>query len=422
MNMKWGLMTMNDKKRIVAGYVKDGRLAVYDMKGNLLCNASPEDEAFIITVKHTFNGCDIIVGYEPQTLISFIVKHGITLQSYDFIDISSYTEFDFKRNKSHSTGSRPSIIDIAKLYGFPINGNEAKDDALIILRTFLLLRERIEDSNATILEKDFTSKEDRDSFFRIINWIDTEYCSRSTNLIARTEGSHSVSYMTINYDEIRTRISKWIKKECTYVRVSYDEEYMLHIFTGIQSEDEMNSHEPDTQYQHMTIIPVPEHMNNMLHRKDVSRKDIFSKAKKDWISQNLRKTTIEGLLTYLKSPAEAEKKSYEEMFSLGMSDIDIAHRKGIRLATVIENRIKILGSKDSSIIDGYITNGTEEPVYEQFATNDYYKRLNGTISPYKAKSTERAIRSETGIHVDYISMMAVFHKILFKGHYMDVSC
>ena len=420
--MKWGLMTMNNKKRIVAGYVKDGRLAVYDMKGNLLCNASPEDEAFIITVKHTFNGCDIIVGYEPQTLISFIVKHGITLQSYDFIDISSYTEFDFKRNKSHSTGSRPSIIDIAKLYGFPINGNEAKDDALIILRTFLLLRERIEDSNATILEKDFTSKEDRDNFFRIINWIDTEYCSRSTNLIARTEGSHSVSYMTINYDEIRTRISKWIKKECTYVRVSYDEEYMLHIFTGIQSEDEMNSHEPDTQYQHMTIIPVPEHMNNMLHRKDVSRKDIFSKAKKDWISQNLRKTTIEGLLTYLKSPAEAEKKSYEEMFSLGMSDIDIAHRKGIRLATVIENRIKILGSKDSSIIDGYITNGTEEPVYEQFATNDYYKRLNGTISPYKAKSTERAIRSETGIHVDYISMMAVFHKILFKGHYMDVSC
>lgn len=421
MNMKWGLMTMNDKKRIVAGYVKDGRLAVYDMKGNLLCNASPEDEAFIITVKHTFNGCDLIVGYEPQTLISFIVKHGITLQSYDFIDISSYTEFDFNR-KSHGTVSRPSINDIAKLYGFPVNGNEAKDDALIILRTFLLLRERIEDSNATISEKDITSKEDRDSFFRIINWIDTEYCSRSTNLIARTEGSHSVSYMTINYDEIRTRISKWIKKECAYVRVSYDEEYMLHIFTGIQSEDEMNSHEPDTQYQHMTIIPVPEHMNNMLHRKDVSRKDIFSKAKKDWISQNLRKTTIEGLLTYLKSPAEAEKKSYEEMFSLGMSDIDIAHRKGIRLATVIENRIKILGSKDSSIIDGYITNGTEEPVYEQFATNDYYKRLNGTISPYKAKSTERAIRSETGIHVDYISMMAVFHKILFKGHYMDVSC
>lgn len=89
---------------------------------------------------------------------------------------------------------------------------------------------------------------------------------------------------------------------------------------------------------------------------------------------------------------------------------------------MIENRIKILGSKDSSIIDGYITNGTEEPIYEQFATNDYYKRLNGTISPYKAKSTERAIRSETGIHVDYISMMAVFHKILFKGHYMDVSC
>ena len=412
---------MNDKKRIVAGYVKDGRLAVYDMKGNLLCNASPEDEAFIITVKHTFNGCDLIVGYEPQTLISFIVKHGITLQSYDFIDISSYTEFDFNR-KSHGTVSRPSINDIAKLYGFPVNGNEAKDDALIILRTFLLLRERIEDSNATISEKDITSKEDRDSFFRIINWIDTEYCSRSTNLIARTEGSHSVSYMTINYDEIRTRISKWIKNECAYVRVSYDEEYMLHIFTGIQSEDEMNSHEPDTQYQHMTIIPVPEHMNNMLHRKDVSRKDIFSKAKKDWISQNLRKTTIEGLLTYLKSPAEAEKKSYEEMFSLGMSDIDIAHRKGIRLATVIENRIKILGSKDSSIIDGYITNGTEEPVYEQFATNDYYKRLNGTISPYKAKSTERAIRSETGIHVDYISMMAVFHKILFKGHYMDVSC
>ena len=411
---------MNDEKRIVAGHVKDGRLAVYDMKGNLLCNASPEDEAFIITVKHAFNGCDIIVGYEPQTLISFIVKHGITLQSYDFIDISSYTDFDFKRNKSHGTGGRTSINDIAKLYGFPVNGNEAKDDALIILRTFLLLRKRLEDSNATISEKNITSKEDRDSFFRIINWIDTEYCSRSTNLIARTEGSHSVSYMTINYDEIRTRISKWLKKECTYARVSYDEEYRLHIFTGIQSEDEMNSHEPDIQYQHMTIIPVPEHMNNMLHRKDITRKDIFSKAEKDWISQNLRKTTIEKLHSYLKSPAEAEEKSYEEMFSSGMSDIDIAHRKGIRLATVIENRIKILGSKDVSIIDGYITNGTEEPVYEEFITNDYYKRLNGTISPYKAKSTERAVRKETGIHVDYISMMAVFYKILFNGHYMDV--
>ena len=413
---------MNDEKRIVAGHVKDGRLAVYDMKGNLLCNASPEDEAFIITVKHAFNGCDIIVGYEPQTLISFIVKHGITLQSYDFIDISSYTDFDFKRNKSHGTGGRTSINDIAKLYGFPVNGNEAKDDALIILRTFLLLRKRLEDSNATISEKNITSKEDRDSFFRIINWIDSEYCSRSTNLIARTEGSHSVNYMTINYDEIRTRISKWLKKECTYARVSYDEEYRLHIFTGIQSEDEMNSHEPDIQYQHMTIIPVPEYMNNMLHRKDITRKDIFSKAEKDWISQNLRKTTIEKLHSYLKSPAEAEEKSYEEMFSSGMSDIDIAHRKGIRLATVIENRIKILGSKDVSIIDGYITNGTEEPVYEEFITNDYYKRLNGTISPYKAKSTERAVRKETGIHVDYISMMAVFYKILFNGHYMDVSC
>ena len=413
-------MIMNDEKRIVAGHVKNGRLAVYDMKGNLLCNASPEDEAFIITVKHAFSGCDRIVGYEPQTLISFIVKHGITLQSYDFIDISSYTDFDFKRNKSHSTGSKPSINDIAKLYGFPVNGNESKDDALIILRTFLLLKERLEDSNATILEKDITSKEDRDSFFRIINWIDTEYCSRSTNLIARTEGSHSVSYMTINYDEIRTRISKWIKKECTYVRVSYDEEYRLHIFTGIQSEDEINSHEPDTQYQHMTIIPVPEHINNMLHRKDVSRKDIFSKAEKDWISQNIRKATIEGLLTYLKLPAEAEKKSYEDMFSSGMNDIDIAHKKGVRLITVIENRIKIQGSKDVSVINGYITDGTEEHVYEHFSTNDYYKRLNGTISPYKAKSTERVVRNETGIHVDYISMMAVFYKILFNGHYMDV--
>lgn len=421
MNLKWGVMTMNDEKRIVAGHVKDGRLAVYDMKGNLLCNASPEDKAFIMNVKHAFSGCNLIVGYEPQTLIRFIVKHGITLQSYDFTDISSYTDFDFNR-KLHSTVSRPSIDDIAKLYGFPVNGNEAKDDALIILRTFLLLRERLEDSNATILEKNITSKEDRDSFFRIINWIDSEYCSRSANLIARTEGSHSVSYMTINYDEIRTRISKWIKKECTYARLSYDEEYRLHIFTGIQSEDEMNSTETDMQYQHMTIIPVPEHMNNMLHRKDVSRKDIFSKAEKDWISQNLRKTTIEGLLTYLKSPAEAEEKSYEEMFSSGMSDLDIAHRKGIRLATVIENRIKIQGSKDMSVIDGYITNGTEVPVYEEFATDDYYKRLNGTISPYKAKSTERAIRNETGIHVDYISMMAVFYKILFNGHYMDVSC
>ena len=183
----------------------------------------------------------------------------------------------------------------------------------------------------------------------------------------------------------------------------------------------MNSHEPDMQYQHMTIIPVPEHMNNMLHRKDVSRKDIFSKAKKDWISQNLRKSIIEELHSYLKSPVEAEKKSYEEMFSSGMSDIDIAHRKGIRLATVIENRIRIQGIKDISVIDGYITDGTEEPVYKEFITNDYYKRLNGTISPYKAKSTERAVRNETGIHADYISMMAVFYKILFNGHYMDVS-
>ena len=66
--------------------------------------------------------------------------------------------------------------------------------------------------------------------------------------------------------------------------------------------------------------------------------------------------------------------------------------------------------------------GTEEPVYKEFITNDYYKRLNGTISPYKAKSTERAVRNETGIHVDYISMMAVFYKILFNGHYMDASC
>lgn len=142
----------------------------------------------------------------------------------------------------------------------------------------------------------------------------------------------------------------------------------------------------------------------------------------DWISQNLRKSIIEDLLSYLKFPAEAEKKSYEEMFSSGMSDIDIAHRKGIRLATVIENRIKIQGSKDISVIDGYITNGTEEPVYKEFVTNDYYMRLNGTISPYKAKSTERAVRNETGIHVDYISMMAVFYKILFNGHYMDASC
>ncbi|WP_443623310.1 hypothetical protein [Catenibacterium sp.] len=411
---------MNDEKRIVVGHVKDGRLAVYDMKGNLLCNASQEDEALIEHVKHAFSGCDLIVGYEPQALISFIMKHSITLQSYDFIDISSYLEFDLNRcNKSHDTVRHPSFKDIAELYGFPVTGNEAKDDALIILRTFLLLRERLEDSNATILEKDITSKEDRNSFFRIINWIDTEYCSRSTNLIARTEGSHSVSYMTINFDEIRTRISKWIKKECTYVRVSYDEEYRLHIFTGIQSEDEINSHEPNTQYQHMTILPVPEHMNNTLHRKDVSRKDIFNKAEKDWSSQNSRKSIIEGLYAYLKSPAEVEEKSYEEMFSSGINDLDIAHRKGVRLITAIENRIKIQGSKDISVIDGYITDGTEIPVYEQFTTNDYYKRLNGTISPYKAKSTERAVRNETGIHVDYISMMAVFYKIIFNGHYMD---
>ena len=420
MSLKWGVMIMNDEKRMVAGHVKDGRLAVYDIKGNLLCNASPEDEAFIMNVKHAFSGCDLIVGYEPQTLISFIVKHGITLQSYDFIDISSYTDFDF--NKLHGTGSRPSIEDIAKLYGFPVNGNEAKDDALIILRTFLLLRERLEDSKATISEKDITSKEDRDIFFRIINWIDSEYCSRFTNLISRTEGSHSVSYMTINYDEIRTRISRWMKKECTYARVSYDEEYRLHIFTGIQSEDDMNSTETDMHYQHMTILPVPEHMNNMLHRKDISRKDIFGKAEKDWISHNLRKSIIEELHSYLKSPAEAEEMSYEDMFSSGMSDIAVAHRKGIRLITVIENRIKIQGSKNVSVIDGYITDGTEEPVYEEFITNDYYKRLNGTISPYKAKSTERAVRNKTGIHVDYISMMAVFYKILFNGLYMDVFC
>ena len=420
MSLKWGVMIMNDEKRMVAGHVKDGRLAVYDIKGNLLCNASPEYQAFIMNVKHAFSGCDLIVGYEPQTLISFIVKHGITLQSYDFIDISSYTDFDF--NKLHGTGSRPSIEDIAKLYGFPVNGNEAKDDALIILRTFLLLRERLEDSKATISEKDITSKEDRDIFFRIINWIDSEYCSRFTNLISRTEGSHSVSYMTINYDEIRTRISRWMKKECTYARVSYDEEYRLHIFTGIQSEDDMNSTETDMHYQHMTILPVPEHMNNMLHRKDISRKDIFGKAEKDWISHNLRKSIIEELHSYLKSPAEAEEMSYEDMFSSGMSDIAVAHRKGIRLITVIENRIKIQGSKNVSVIDGYITDGTEEPVYEEFITNDYYKRLNGTISPYKAKSTERAVRNKTGIHVDYISMMAVFYKILFNGHYMDVSC
>lgn len=88
---------------------------------------------------------------------------------------------------------------------------------------------------------------------------------------------------------------------------------------------------------------------------------------------------------------------------------------------MIENRIRIQGIKDISVIDGYITDGTEEPVYKEFITNDYYKRLNGTISPYKAKSTERAVRNETGIHADYISMMAVFYKILFNGHYMDVS-
>lgn len=79
-----------------------------------------------------------------------------------------------------------------------------------------------------------------------------------------------------------------------------------------------------------------------------------------------------------------------------------------------------INGDDVSVIDGYITNGTEEPVYKEFITNDYYKKLNGTISPYKAKSTERAIRNETGIHADYISMMAVFYKILFNGHYMDV--
>lgn len=73
--------------------------------------------------------------------------------------------------------------------------------------------------------------------------------------------------------------------------------------------------------------------------------------------------------------------------------------------------------EDNSVI----TDGTEKPVYKEFITNDYYKRLNGTISPYKAKSTERAVRNETGIHVDYISMMAVFYKILFNGHYMDAT-
>ena len=93
MNMKWGVMIMNDKKRIVAGHVKDRRLAVYDMKE--ICFAM-----LLQKMKHSsYRSCmllvvvDRIVGYEPQTLISFIVKHGITLQSYDFIDISSYTDF-----------------------------------------------------------------------------------------------------------------------------------------------------------------------------------------------------------------------------------------------------------------------------------------------------------------------------------------
>ena len=88
----------------------------------------------------------------------------------------------------------------------------------------------------------------------------------------------------------------------------------------------------------------------------------------------------------------------------------------------MRNIYKRRTGKDVSVIDGYITSETEEHVYKEFVTNDYYKRLNGTISPYKAKSTERAIRNETGIHVDYISMMAVFYKILFNGHYMDASC
>lgn len=88
----------------------------------------------------------------------------------------------------------------------------------------------------------------------------------------------------------------------------------------------------------------------------------------------------------------------------------------------VRNIYKRRTGKDVSVIDGYITSETEEHVYKEFVTNDYYKRLNGTISPYKAKSTERAIRNETGIHVDYISMMAVFYKILFNGHYMDASC
>ncbi len=40
----------------------------------------------------------------------------------------------------------------------------------------------------------------------------------------------------------------------------------------------------------------------------------------------------------------------------------------------------------------------------------------------RRKALKRAVRNKTGIHADYISMMAVFYKILFNGHYMDVSC
>lgn len=56
-----------------------------------------------------------------------------------------------------------------------------------------------------------------------------------------------------------------------------------------------------------------------------------------------------------------------------------------------EFKLEMLEAKDKEVID---------------SINSYFR--------------ENEIRNETGIHVDYISMMAVFYKILFNGHYMDV--
>ena len=49
--------------------------------------------------------------------------------------------------------------------------------------------------------------------------------------------------------------------------------------------------------------------------------------------------------------------------------------------------------------------------HEHFTEEELKKYPKNVLAEY---------RNETGIHADYISMMAVFYKILFNGHYMDV--